>query len=73
MKVEAKNRSLVFHNVVDLYEIPLLIHAIEKDYRFAVRHHSRSLAETVLYCWIGEHEVEGFDRKELGIYGREDE
>ena len=49
MKVEAKNRSLVFHNVVDLYEIPLLIHAIEKDYRFAVRHHSRSLAETVLY------------------------
>lgn len=35
--MEAKNRSLVFHNVVDLYEIPLLIHAIEKDYRFAVR------------------------------------
>lgn len=56
-KWKPKIAVCIYHNAVDLYEIPLLIHAIEKNYRFAVRHHSHSLAETVLYCWIDEHEA----------------
>lgn len=51
-KWKPKIAACIYHNAVDLYEIPLLIHEIEKNYQFAVRHHSRTLAETVLYCWI---------------------
>lgn len=51
-KWKPKIAACIYHNAVDLYEIPLLIHEIEKNYQFAVRHHSRTLEETVLYCWI---------------------
>ena len=30
----------IYHNMVDMYSIPLLIHSIEPSYRLAVRHHS---------------------------------
>ncbi len=50
-----KNRPLlaicIYHNAVDLYSIPLLIKSLVKDYHMAVRHHSNTLLETVLYCW----------------------
>lgn len=41
----------IYHNAVDLYSIPLLIHSLIKEYHMAVRHHSNTLLETVLYCW----------------------
>ena len=41
----------IYHNAVDLYMIPLLIKSINKNYKLAVRHHSTTLSETVLYCW----------------------
>lgn len=41
----------IYHNAVDLYSIPLLIKSLVKEYHMAVRHHSNSLLETVLYCW----------------------
>ncbi len=41
----------IYHNAVDMYSIPLLIHEIDGSYKFAVRHHSYSLAETVLYAY----------------------
>lgn len=53
-----KNKPLlaicIYHNAVDLYTIPLLIKSMVGDYRMAVRHHSNTLADTVLYCWIPE-------------------
>lgn len=42
----------IYHNAVDFYEIPLLVHEIVPEYRLAIRHHSYTLAETVLYAWI---------------------
>lgn len=41
----------IYHNAIDMYSIPLLIRSIDDSYRFAVRHHSYSLAETVLYAY----------------------
>lgn len=50
-----KNRPLlaicIYHNAVDLYSIPLLIKSLAGEYHMAVRHHSNTLLETVLYCW----------------------
>lgn len=50
-----KNKPLlaicIYHNAVDLYSIPLLIKSMVKDYKLAVRQHSNTLLETVLYCW----------------------
>ena len=50
-----KNRPLlgicIYHNPVDLYSIPLLIHEYCPDYRFALMHHSDTYSETALYCW----------------------
>lgn len=41
----------IYHNAVDLYSIPLFIKSMAKEYKMAVRHHSGTLADTVLYCW----------------------
>lgn len=41
----------IYHNAVDMYSILLLIHRINPDYRFSVRHHSLTLSETVLYAY----------------------
>ncbi|MBQ6342965.1 MAG: FkbM family methyltransferase [Anaerolineaceae bacterium] len=41
----------IYHNAVDMYSILLLIHRINPDYRFSVRHHSFTLSETVLYAY----------------------
>ena len=42
----------IYHNAVDFYEIPLLIHSLVPEYKLAVRHHSYTLADTVLYAWL---------------------
>lgn len=53
-KWKPKIAVCIYHNAVDLYEIPLLIYEIEKKYKLGVRHHSHTLAETVLYCWVDD-------------------
>lgn len=42
----------IYHNAVDFYQIPLLIHQIVPEYNLAIRHHSHTLADTVLYAWV---------------------
>lgn len=41
----------IYHNAVDLYDIPLLIKNIVPEYKMKVRHYSNFLDETVLYAW----------------------
>lgn len=42
----------IYHNVVDFYQIQMLIHEINPNYKVIIRHHSYNLAETILYAWI---------------------
>jgi FkbM family methyltransferase len=44
----------IYHNCVDIFAIALLIRRINPRYRIAVRHHSTSLVQTVLYAWVEE-------------------
>lgn len=41
----------IYHNAVDLYQIPLLIRELCGEYKMAVRHHTGVLSDTVLYCY----------------------
>lgn len=41
----------IYHNSTDFYSVPLLVHRMFPDAKFAVRHHSMDLSETVLYIW----------------------
>ena len=41
----------IYHNAVDYYSVPLLVHRMMPKAKIAVRHHSNTLAETVLYAW----------------------
>lgn len=41
----------VYHYPTDIPEITNYLAALVPDYRFALRHHSPQLMETVLYCW----------------------
>ena len=41
----------IYHNAVDLFSIPLLLHELNPEYRFAVRQHGHMLADTVLYAY----------------------
>ena len=40
----------VYHRPADLWELPLLIHEINPDYRMYLRAHSHMGLSTVLYC-----------------------
>lgn len=42
----------VYHNIFDLLEITSYLHELVPQYKMALRHHSPTLYETVLYCWI---------------------
>lgn len=42
----------IYHNAVDLFSIILLLHQYVPEYKFAVRHHSITFDETVVYAWI---------------------
>lgn len=50
-KYKPKLAICIYHNAVDLYSIALLLHDIMPEYHLAIRHHSKNLAETVLYAW----------------------
>lgn len=41
----------IYHNSVDFYSVPLLVKRMMPEARIAVRHHSNTLAETVLYAF----------------------
>lgn len=40
----------LYHKVEDLWELPLLIHSINPNYKLYIRHHSEFPTETVLYA-----------------------
>ncbi len=40
----------VYHNSSDIWSIPKLINSINTSYRFYLRHYTRNVADTVLYC-----------------------
>ncbi len=42
----------VYHYPSDIPDITAFIRGLVPEYRFALRHHSPQLLETVLYCWI---------------------
>lgn len=42
----------IYHKPSDLYEIPFKIKELVPEYKFAIRHHSYSNSETVLYCYL---------------------
>lgn len=44
----------IYHNAIDFFSIILLVKELVPEYKLAVRHHSNTLAETVLYAWIEE-------------------
>lgn len=42
----------IYHNSVDFYSIPLLLNEWNSNYKFAVRHYSPNLSETILYAYM---------------------
>lgn len=42
----------VYHKVEDILEIPLYLKSILPEYKFALRHYTSKLQETVLYAWV---------------------
>lgn len=42
----------IYHNAVDLFSIQQLIHSYVPEYKFAIRHHSITFDETILYAYI---------------------
>lgn len=42
----------IYHKPEDMTEIPLYIKSLVPEYKLYVRHHSNSIAETVLYAII---------------------
>lgn len=42
----------IYHNAIDLFDIQLLIHQLVPEYKFAVRHHSITFDETILYAYL---------------------
>lgn len=48
---QPKMAVCIYHNAVDFYSIPLLLHEIDPKYQFAVRHYTHVLSESVLYVY----------------------
>ena len=42
----------VYHYPTDIPDITNYLAALVPEYKFALRHHSPQLMETVLYCWV---------------------
>lgn len=45
-----KLQICIYHNVEDLWRIPILIKKINPNYHFYISHHSQNLVDTVLYA-----------------------
>jgi hypothetical protein len=50
-KYKPRMAICIYHNMVDMFSVPLLIHDILPTYRLAVRHHSYGYEDTVLYAY----------------------
>lgn len=50
-KYQPKIAVCIYHNAVDFYSIPLLLHEINPGYRFAVRHYTHMISDSVLYAY----------------------
>lgn len=42
----------IYHNIDDFIRIPRIIKSFNSKYKFAVRHYTDTLTETVLYAWV---------------------
>ncbi len=42
----------VYHYPTDIPDVANYLSELVPDYKFALRHHSPQLMETVLYCWV---------------------
>ncbi len=42
----------IYHKLTHYYEIPLLLKQLVPEYKMVIRHHSPTIEETVLYCYI---------------------
>lgn len=51
-KYRPKIAVCIYHNSVDLYDIAALLKEYVPEYKFAVRHHSYDMDDTVLYAWV---------------------
>lgn len=54
IKNKPKLALCIYHNVEDLWEIPLLIKEYVPEYKFFVRHHSMAVGDKILYAAIDE-------------------
>lgn len=50
-KYKPKLAISIYHKPEDIVELPNLILSICPDYRFAIRHYTSDIVETVLYAW----------------------
>ena len=41
----------IYHNASDMYQILLWLHSLGMGYKFAVRHHTPDLYDTILYAY----------------------
>lgn len=49
-KHKPKLAICIYHRPEDFFEIPLLINKLNSNYRFYVRHYTRTYSDTVIYC-----------------------
>ena len=41
----------IYHRMTDLIDVPLFVQSLVPEYKMALRHHSLSQEDSVLYCW----------------------
>lgn len=44
-----------YHNIDDIFEVIKLVKNFVPEYKMALRHHSPTQSETVIYCWVEEN------------------
>jgi hypothetical protein len=42
----------IYHNASDIYTLPLYIKELDKKYKIMIRHHTYTVADTVMYAYI---------------------
>lgn len=50
-KYEPKIAICIYHNAVDFYSIPLLLKQINPHYKFAIRHYTHVMSDSVVYAY----------------------
>ena len=41
----------IYHNAVDFFQIPIMVHDLYPDYKLMIRQHSFTVADTLLYAY----------------------